>query len=171
MKKLSLFVVLICFFVNGFSQELKRNEVDKFTKSKIIETELEVLAMKFVRALRYKFASVNGNPVVVFRITEGSVFSIHDDDIAYLLLDNGESIKLRCISGGVANYDIVSNVSYWWADFTYELPTDIIPQLTSHLVTGIRFDMGKSYTVFDKIKKPKAERFIETMVLMLKNND
>ncbi len=164
MKNLLLAVILLPLF--SYSQELKRNEVDKYTKSYIKETTWEPLSIPFTRALRQRIKSINENNYIELRITLHSAFRVDEGDKVYFLFDNDESISLECVRGGVADYNYSTSSSFWWGDYLYKLSPEIITAIKKHLLTGVRIGMGSEYITFDKVKEKNAVKLRRAIQLI-----
>lgn len=166
LKFLLFLFVIVLQNRNAAAQKITKNETDKFTKSRIIETSWEPIKIKFVNALRGRIRYINGGKYLEVSITLHDVFRVDEGDVLYLLFDDSLSEPIKCIRGGVADYNSYKGSSYWNCTALYRLDNDIIRLINNHNLTGVRITMADEYYVFDEVKLKNAEKLRKAIGLI-----
>lgn len=169
MKSILLTLLLGTSLSSSYGQKITKNEVDKFTKNTIKETSFEVLAMPFKNALRFSIRSVNDDIYIRFRVSLHQAFRIDEGDYAYLALENGTSIQLKCTKGGLADY--LSGVgSLWVCDGSFEITKQDIEEIKQSRIIAARIDTGDYKVEFDKVKPKNDEKLKKALSLIQNTN-
>jgi len=96
-KYIQLALLLILFSTSLFAQKIKKREVDKFTKNKVVKTSWETINadLKFTCSIRG--TKINESYYLDFKIMMGmgGVFAVPDGESIMLLLENEEVIKIH----------------------------------------------------------------------------
>ena len=159
-KLLSITCLTLCISSisqSSFAQKIIKNEVDKYTKNHVITTSKEVLYrnaitggwMKCSMSQKNMTSSGNTYNILKLHFLRSSVFSISESGYLYLVLDNDESIKIKCLSGGVSR----SSGKYESLTASYLLTEEQFDKLTEHDVLSMRIDLLDTYIARDLAKK------------------
>lgn len=120
MKRILLLILISFVGLSGYTQKIKKNEIDKFTKSRIIETSSEKLLNVFgtfrPHVFNCRLRKVNNSFVLPTTIIfDKESVKITENDGVYFLLDNGESIFLPSSYIGLTDransFDTVFNIT------------------------------------------------------------
>jgi hypothetical protein len=166
MKKLIAVILLLVNHFMGHSQKIVRDDVDKYLKIKVKETSWKVLASGLFKTLQFRCKSIDGGEYIEFELTITDAFRVADGDKIYLLLDNDESLPLACEKGGVADYYIISRISYWYGSYLYYLGSLDKDKLLAHKVTGVRVDLAGKYVTFNHVGKKDASKMQKALQLI-----
>ena len=90
MNKFILNFILILFISNIYSQKIKRDIIDEFTDSRIIETSWERMGLGGF----YRFKKVNGTYYFNFKYPRMNVFSVAEGAKLILKLEDGSRLTL-----------------------------------------------------------------------------
>ena len=145
MKKL-LLLLLILAGVNAYSQKIKEDAVDKFTKKRVIETSIVPIRPTLSSPLS---ASIRSNGSSVFLTLWGSnsgATVIGTDDPAVFLFENDSTMKL--FPTHIQSYEI-SSVSGNSFKHQYFVNIEELSRLKSNKVKSIRKYGTEYYTDFD----------------------
>lgn len=165
MNKIIITVAFLFIAHIGLGQKLIVNGVDKFTKNYVKETSLEVIAMPFINALRFRMKSIDGTKYVIFKLSIHDVFSIREGDPVFLLLANDNSIELRCNKGTIAE-KLSGSGNLWYGEGWYSITDDQMEKISASPIVAIRIDTGDSYVSFDKVKDKNYKKFIKAYSLI-----
>lgn len=171
MKRILLVAMLLTFALSGiFAQKIKTKEIDKFTKSEIIETSLETLfQVNYGSGWTHRFnitlRRVNGSFVMPTYILLPDMVKYTEGDGVILLLDNGETLFLETLYTGISSRNS-TNTGYGFST-VFELSQEEIELLKHNKVTDIRVRyFGGSY---DKEIKNKKQTLIIDMLRLFDN--
>lgn len=167
MKTRLLFTALLLLFgvTLSFAQKIKKREIDKFTKSEIIETSTESLySVNFMgtgwcEKFDFQIRRVNGAYAMPANILRKEIVKYQEGDGVTFLLDNGETIEL------VTNYTGVGASAFakgYYFETSFTIPDEAVEKLKAHKITDVRIRyMGGTY---DKELKSKKQVLIMKML-------
>lgn len=167
MKARVLFTALLLLLgvTASFAQKIKKREIDKFTKSEIIETSNETLySVNFMgtgwcEKFDFQIRRVDGKYAMPANILRSEIVKYEEGDGITLLLDNGETIDLATNYTGVGG-SVFAKGYYFETSFT--IPDEAVAKLKEHKVTDIRIRfLGGSY---DRELKAKKQELIMKML-------
>lgn len=138
------------------AQKIGKNEVDKFTKQRVIETKQEELIKRNKwknqwQRILISFRNVNGEWVMPTFIELDEIEKYDDGSTITLLLDNGDAIILECLYTGIGAEDCtigIGGINPHVHGFStvFNLSTDDVDLLKKHNVTDVRVSpLGKNY--------------------------
>lgn len=138
MKRTSLLMTFPFLFTICFAQKIVKNETDKFTKFKVIETNTNWVKRGLGCGLGFSYRA---SDTVLFISATGyscAVGGIGINDKIIFLLDDGSTIS--AISKGIQTYSIGygsggNNDTY---DHEYYITKDDIVKLSAHNLTSVR---------------------------------
>ena len=171
MKRFFLIAMFSTFALSSiYAQKIKVNEVDKFTKSEIIETSSEYLfrvnyGSGWTHRFDFVLRRVNGAFVMAADIMLPEMVKYTEDDGITILLDNGQTLFLETLYTGISSVN-TTGTGY---DFStvFELSQEEVELLKNHKVTDIRIHyLGNSY---DKEIKDKKQSLIINMLGLFDN--
>jgi hypothetical protein len=171
MKKFLLFTFLNFVFIS-YSQSIKENKTDEFTKSKVISTDWEVLNREFSCgcASFYRFRKVNENISFEFKYMDSKVLSVHKDFDFMFKLSNDSIISIKTNEGFVGCRGCgaigFSGSEAWGINVVYPIDKDILEDLLSSPLTKIRFYTTSGFINLD-VKEKKAKTFIDALKLFM----
>ena len=168
MKKLLLLSIILLGCLNLNSQEIRKVEVDKFSKKEKIETSTEKLfvgLMPFSLATGSKFEfyiSRYGETYRIFaNIMLPEMVKYSDGDGIDLLLANGDVVSLLSEYKGLSSKKVGDNRGYVF-ETVFILSDEDVNLLKQNHVTDIRIRHFDSYT--DKEIKEDKRGLIKTML-------
>jgi hypothetical protein len=170
MRTKVFFTVLILLLgaTYSFAQKIKKREIDKFTKSEIIETSGETLYSVYITGIGYgerfefQIIKVNGEYAMPANIFRGEVVKYVEGDGVTFLLENGETVDLISSYTGVGGSRL--GKAYYFQT-SFNIPAEAVEKLKNHKVTDVRIRyMGGSY---DRELKPKKQQLIMKMLKLL----
>lgn len=135
-------IALTAFFVfesSIIAQSIKRDEIDRFTKQRVIETYPETwFSLKFGISkfgLSFKLSCTDGEYTMPATITTKELVKFTSGDGIVLLLDNDETVTLTTAYLGIGEMEI-----HRWYDFStcFILSNDDIEILKNNKVTAVR---------------------------------
>lgn len=157
MNRLKILFVLLgmCLAIpNVFAQKIKTDEVDKFTKSRIVETSMEELCSKKIFTTQYrlklKLRKAGENYMFFAEIASPEIEKYDETSGAVLLLENGETVNLitNIVGVGSRRYNF-----YYLFDTSFNVNQEDIEKLKKNKVTDVRlliFDTKIDIEVKDK---------------------
>jgi hypothetical protein len=173
MKHLAI-LISICFSFGSYAQTIKENQVDEFTKNKIVRTSWEPLSKKGKIYSHARASIINTTRYLELKIMlsagltmEHSVFAIEDGETVMLKLDNDSIVNLNnpehqisctgcgainIIGGGVQGIHLKINLANMQID-----------NLINHKITKIRI-----YTTDGFVENEVPGKFQETVSKELK---
>ena len=164
--KILLTSLLLLFGVTlSFAQKIKKREIDKFTKSEIIETSNESLySVNFMGSgwcekFDFQIRRVNGIYSMPASILRSEIVKYEEGDGITLLLENGETVDLATNFTGVGGSSFANG---YYFDTSFTIPTEAVEKLKANKVTDIRIRfLGGSY---DRELKAKKQGLIMKML-------
>lgn len=166
MKTIYLILVFSVCYLSACAQKLERNEQDKYTKSDIKETSWFKLKTKFTQVLACRAKKINETRYLELSISMHEVFRYDEGDIAYLLLENGTTVEIKCIRGGVADYNYDKYATYWNGKYLFALTDSDFDNLKTNKLIGVRVNLGESYLTFEGIRGVNVERLQKALTLI-----
>jgi hypothetical protein len=162
MRKLFFLLSLLFCFTISFSQKLKVNETDKFTKQRRLQTdEIKMKVKMFDVVLLYLRAVDQSTYITIWGTGEGADV-IGDGDQAIFLLDNDSTVTVY--STGVQDYTIGQNGDSY--RHQYRITGEDIKKLSEHGIKSIR-KYGAGGYIDINIPDKKQDAFIKTAALFL----
>jgi hypothetical protein len=163
---------LFLFFGNIYSQSIKENKIDEFTKIKTIATDWEVLNREFSCgcASFHRFKRINNTNYFEFKYMDSKVLSVMKGDVFMFKLNNDSIVSLKsaesivgcrgCGAIGLSGSEAYGiKVSYYISEEDFE-------KLKNNTITKIRFYTTSGYINLD-VKEKKALIFVEALKLFL----
>ena len=171
MKRILLVAMFSTFALSSiFAQKIKTKEIDKFTKSEIIETSSEYLfRVNYGSGWTHRFdfilRRVNGSFVMATEILLPDMVKYTEGDGVTFLLDNGETLFLETLYTGISSSNS-TNTGYSFST-VFELSQEEVELLKNNKVTDIRVQyFGGAY---DKEIKDKKQMLIIDMLRLFEN--
>lgn len=161
MKKI-LFLIFACFLVSSsYAQRIKKNEVDKFTKTKVVETTWESLysvnfmASGFIYKFDFCIRKAGDLYVMPANILLKEIEKYDEHSGVTFLLDNEETVVLTTVFTGIGA-EKFGNGYYFETSFNIDA-TDV-QKLKEHKITNVRVSyLGGHY---DKELKGKKQELV-----------
>lgn len=159
MKAKLLLMMTFLFLGMGvsFGQKIKKKEIDKFTKSEIIETSTETLytvhfmASGWIYRFEFQLRRVNGEYSMPANILMQDMVKYTEDDGVTFLLDNDETVFLKTSYTGIGADRLSEGYNF---STSFLLSKDDVEKLKTHKITNVRVSyMGGHYD--REIKKNK----------------
>lgn len=148
-----LLLILLTTLSYGQDCKYKRNEVDQFTKNKVLETKSEWLGEN----IAYTLKKIDDTKYLRIELGSYSVFAINDGAKLMFLTDKDESIELifpkyeisKTTPGAVASQYVVETIN---------ISGDVLKRLQTEKIIKVRFYTTEGY--IDKpIKEKRASKF------------
>lgn len=164
-KYFLLFVFLISAV--SYGQKIKKNEIDKFTKSAIIETSIETLySVNFMgkgwcNKFEFCIRRTNETYSMPANILMNEIVKYTENDGVTLLLDNDETIILTTNYTGIGGDAFAQG---YWFNTVFSLTNEDVEKLKTNKVVAIRVRyLGGSYD--RELKKNKQELIMKSLRL------
>lgn len=144
----------------GYSQRLKKDKIDEFTKEREKQTEEEKLFWSFDCKVKYYFTSYNSSKYLNIYIRPTSVISATTGDILSLKFENDSILDLVNIDkfsvGGSNDFVFLS----------FALSPFIENKLSSNKIKKVRISLSNSGNFNSEIKEVTATTFQKCLALM-----
>ena len=168
-KSVILSLVCFCFFSIGQAQKITKNEVDKFSKIRIIETSNETLYSSYAFTLiqsKFDFSIRKVDQVYAMTgdIYMSGIAKYTEDDGITFLLDNDETVKLTTNYTGLGSKYIPQGRCHVFRT-SFNLSADDVSKLKAHKVLAIRITyLGGAYD--RDLKKNKQDIIMKALKLV-----
>jgi hypothetical protein len=164
MRRLLLYIAMAILSCNlAMGQKITKHEVDRFTKATVIETSAIKMYNKFGMMRPYMFKcfirKYNDSYVMptILMFDGMNVYKFTEDNGAYFLLDNGESIFLQTTYTGLTDKGEFSTV--------FNLSPENVALLRTNKVVAIRITyLGGSYE--HDVDEKNQDKIIEMLKLV-----
>lgn len=168
MKKFFV-VILLSFIASGtFAQKIKKSEVDKFTKTKIVETSLESLySVNFMASgYQYKFdfciRKTGDSYVMPANILLRDIEKYDESSGVTFLLDNDDTVILKTSYTGIGATKFANG---YYFETAFPINDDDVQKLKEHKITNVRINyMGGHYD--RELKANKQELVMKCLQLV-----
>jgi len=156
MKKIIIAWILV-FTSFGYSQNCKyeKNEIDEFTKNKILETKFEWLTPN----QGYAFKKINKSKNLKIKLNYNSVFSIRKNDKIMFLTENNEPITLLFEETVISN---ILNLNNFYIITLINISDKIVDRFKNESINKIRIYYSDGYLDYD-VKEKRAKKFKEIL--------
>jgi hypothetical protein len=157
----NIIFALLFFMPSLASAQLKKNDVDPYTKKEIKETKKVILQSRMSKTLSASVGSVNGNTYIDCYISTNDIFSIKEGDRLIFLFDNDSTLTLYANSTDVASSTYIStlNMTVWKTEMRYKISQEEMEMISRNDIKGVRVYMFKEYLNFNDIKQSKSTKF------------
>ena len=149
MKKYLILILVLTISSLSQAQKIKKNEVDKFTKSEIIETSIEslysvnLMGTGWCNKFEFSLRRVNGNYSMPASILMNDIVKYTEEDGVTFLLENEETVTLKTNFTGVGSESF--GKGYWFRT-SFNLSPENIEKLKNNKITAIRINyLGGKY--------------------------
>ena len=170
MKKIILFLFTTSFL---FAQDCKYkiNEIDEFTKNKILETKPEILT---ISGMGFGFTSgcslkkINDSRYLQLGISSPSIFTLNEGNEIIFKTEKDETIVLTFPKTIISDYISGNNIgnsstpSRWSGTILIPISIENFERLKNELVTKLRIYTNENY-IDDDISKKRAVKFKNAM--------
>ena len=163
MKKIIVIVILGLFPTLCFSQKIKKHEIDKFTKSEIMETSTETLYKTYLIAMNHKFdfciRKVGDTFSMPADILMDDIVKYSENDGVSFLLDNDEVVMLATNYSGIGAEKFGQG---YWFHTSFDMKAEDVEKLKNHKVLSVRITYLGGY--YDKDLKGGKQVLIQKML-------
>jgi hypothetical protein len=162
MKKLLLLILIIPTLC--YSQKIARNEIDKFTKQHIIETEPVLIKSTGNKAMGAWFRCAGDSYYALFNGIGEAVGTIGPTSQIILLMENDSTVVLK--STGIQTVKN-NGPRDFYQDHEYKIAAEDLYQLSVHSLKAVRRYTSEGYTDVEVPAKTK-DRLRDLAFLFLK---
>lgn len=177
MKKLIVMMIMFVLPLTMAAQKIAKDDVDKFTKQRVVETKQEELIKRNKwknqwQRILISIRNVNGTWTMPAFIELEEVEKYDEESSMTLLLDNGETIILESLYTGIGAEDCpigIGGVNSHVHGFStvFNLSNSNIDMLKQHVVTDVRISpLGTNY---DFVVGEKEQSLIMRSVSKIEN--
>ena len=163
MKKILVIVILGLFPSLCFSQKIKKHEIDKFTKSEIMETSTETLYKTYYIQIDHKFdfciRKVDDTYSMPADILMDDMVKYTENDGVSFLLDNDEVVRLATNYSGIGAEEFGQG---YWFHTSFDMTAADVEKLKNHKVLSVRITYLGGY--YDKDLKGGKQVLIQKML-------
>lgn len=151
---------LSSFFSFGQCDYL-RNEVDEFTKLKILETDFKVLSYaSFQReVIRVQGVKINDDRILRCYFVYPQIFSLEAKSKLMLLNEEGEVFTLYNTKYQIAKHN---GVNAWYCIVNYSLNSESYQNLMGFIPVKARYYTTEGY-IQHEVKKKRSESIVEVL--------
>lgn len=174
MKKL-IAMLMILSPIMAMAQKIQKNEIDKFTKQRLVETKMETLAKfnkwKSLRAdntrLNIGVRFLNGDWVFPAMIVLDDCEKVTERNGVLFLLDNGETITSTTAYTGIFESSQEPGSSLWRFNTVLYVDQNDVPKLKNGKITDIRISvLGRN---FDLPVEEGKQDLISRMITLIES--
>ena len=170
MKRFLLIISMIFLSsANLNAQSIKKNEVDKFTGAKIIETSSKTLYSQnsplmtgFTHKFDFALRKVNDSITIVANILMNDIVKYTEDNGVIFLLENNDKISLKTTYTGIGS-DVFANGYYF--STVFHLSTEDIEKLKKYKITDVRVTYFGGH--YDKTLSENKRILMQKMLRLL----
>lgn len=165
MKRILFSIILSLFSISIFSQQIVENQIDKFTKNKVLQVNAmtgknwsnsDAVTKGMFKNVFVSFRKVNDvNTLQLGVSTNGSVLCITEDSKAILLFSDESTINIQNIATDCQSILVTGR---------YLLTEEALEFIKTKELQGIRIYFSDGYTDFE-IRKNKIEVIQKTAKL------
>lgn len=142
MKKITLLSIVLLFCVtSGYAQRIVRNEVDKFSGHKIVETSNKFIYAGFHRSLKFSLRQVTDGQdtsyALLATIGMSGIEKYTEDSYIQFLLEDGSSIKSFTRYTGLGAEKVGDGQMYFFST-VFILTNEDVKKLQSKKISDIR---------------------------------
>jgi hypothetical protein len=165
MKKIILIILLSgSFTMFGQNCKYKIDEIDEFTKSRIIETReslFTISGMGLGFSCGYSLKKINDSRYLKLIITSPSIFTLRKGNKIMFLTDKEETIDLYFPESVVADgaYNSSLKSTHWSAHIYIPISNNINERLLNEKLKKLRVYTADGY-IDDDIKEKRAIKFV-----------
>lgn len=170
MKKIWILSFMMFVTFSLFAQKIKKNEIDRFTNTKVIETSTERLYSKtfmlsgFSDILECCVRKTGDSYTMPTNILTPDVVKFTENDGIIILLDNKETVILKTSYTGISGQPWAKG---YWFETCFELTPDQIEILKNNKVVAIRVSYLGGYYDYDV--KGKNQSKISKMIKLVES--
>lgn len=162
MRKILFAFLVLLLSQLSYSQYLKEDKIDDFTKFHYKSTSWEKLGSNTRGVIHYSISSVDSLIFLNIKYMDGSVFSISKGDELLLKLENDSIIKTKNLSysittigGGATGFN---GSAAYGLNTSYDIKYTDLLLLKKYSILKVRINTSKSFIDID-IKPKYAETF------------
>ncbi len=161
---ITLFFSIICF---GQNCKYKTNEIDEFTKNKILETKIEVFTVSGMGlgfSTSYTLKKINEKRYLNFKITSPSIFTLREGDKIMFKTDSENTIDLIFPNTIIANnvYNSHLKTTTWLENILIPIDELTYQRLSNEKVLKLRVYTTDGY-IDDDINEKRSKKFKELL--------
>ncbi len=161
MKKI-VFLLVVCFLATAsYAQKIKKSEVDKFTKTKLVETSVESLysvnfmASGFIYKFDFCIRKSGDSYVMPANILLRDIEKYDENSGVTFLLDNDDTVVLKTNFTGVGAEKFGNG---YFFNTSFDLNDSDVQKLREHKITNVRVSyLGGHY---DRELKSKKQELV-----------
>lgn len=164
MKRIT-FLILTLASTISYSQDCKykRNEVDEFTKHKILETKEELFTISGMGlgfSTTYSLLKINDKRYITFKVTSPSIFTLRKGSEIMFKTELENPITLEFPDSIVANSTYISSLksTFWNGSMDIPLSEEAYQRLLNEKITKLRVYTTDGF-VDDDIASKRDKKF------------
>lgn len=164
MKK-NTFLILVLFstFIYGQDCKYKRNEVDEFTKDKILETKPELFTISGMGlgfSTSYSLLKINDQKFIKFNVTSPSIFTLQKGSEIMFKVEAENPIILTFPESIVANgsYNTSLKSTHWGGSIVIPINDINYQRLLNEKITKLRVYTANGF-IDDDISEKRDKKF------------
>lgn len=163
----TILLLLLIFTTSIFAQKckFKINEVDEFTKNKILETRPAIFTSSGVGlgfSSSYSLKKINDEKYLKFKITSSSIFTLREGNKVMFKTNKEETINLKFPETIIANgsYNTSFRTTFWTGEILIPISDEINKRFQNEKIIKLRVYTGDGY-VDGEINSKRATKFVE----------
>lgn len=157
-----LFLLLACLLVaTSYAQKIKKSEVDKFTKTKLVETSVESLysvnfmASGFIYKFDFCIRKADDSYVMPANILMQEIVKYDENSGVTFLLDNDDTVILKTNFTGIGGNKFGKG---YFFETSFNISEADVQKLREHKITNVRVSyLGGHY---DRELKSKKQELV-----------
>ena len=161
MKKL-ITVLMFLTTIFGYSQKIVENEIDEFTKNRIIRSDWEKVSSTSNLYLNTRISKINDTHYLELKFYPKGVSSISVEDNISFMFESGEVINLHSDKYKISNYGdgsigIVGSKAIGF-NIDCVLNSNDLEKFKNNIVKKIRINKSEGYSE-EELKSKNSEKF------------
>lgn len=159
MKKITLlFIILITTCSFGQNCKFEKNEIDEFTKSKVVKVKGSILfKTSLVTGMYFQISKINDQKFITFIFSSNNPFSVIKGDEIMLKTKDDKVIKMSYNESKVSESSNIPTIGLMFSSkITIILNDELIHQLKNSEIIKARFYTRDSYFEEDVKKKNQS---------------
>lgn len=153
MKRNTIALLLLLVSAQSFAQKIVKNEIDKFTKQKRVETNSAPIIGGLFSGMNCSIRSVDTTYFINVATYGIGVGTVGDNNIMMFLLQNDSTVY--AYSTGLQTYTSASGRSFSkdYCDHQYKISKETLLALSTYTLNSVRKYMTSTYADIDVPKK------------------
>ncbi|RUT68638.1 hypothetical protein D0817_19965 [Flavobacterium cupreum] len=168
MKKITFLILLLAAnYISAQNCKYKRNEVDEFTKNKILETKEDIFTISGMGlgfSCGYALLKINDVRYLKLHVMSPSIFTLRSEHEIMFKTDSENTINLQFIDTQIATgtYNTTLKSTHWGAFTAIPISDEIYQRLLNEKISKLRIYTTDGYRD-DDVSEKRDKKFKELL--------